>query len=44
MIAHDTSPRKRGTTRYTKEKERAFFFYATLAMFIFYGFLTLFAD
>lgn len=35
---------ERGITWFTKEAERTFFFYATLAMFILYGLLMLFAD
>ncbi len=33
---------ERGVTRYSKEAERKFFFYATIAMFIFYAYLKLF--
>ena len=35
---------ERGITRFTKDAERTFFFYATIAMFILYGLLTLFVD
>jgi len=34
---------ERGITRYSKETERTFFFYATLVMFIFYILLRLVA-
>ena len=36
--------RERGITWFTKEAERTFFFYATIAMFILYCILTLFGD
>jgi len=35
---------KRGITKYTREAERSFFFYATIAMFILYVYLRLFGD
>ena len=36
MERSKNDPPKRGITRYTREAERAFFFYATIAMFIVY--------
>ena len=39
-IKHDHP--KRGITKYTKESERSFFFYATMAMFMVYVCLRLF--
>lgn len=36
--------RERGITWFTKDAERTFFFYATIAMCILYGFLSLFVD
>ena len=41
---HKCNRPKKGITGYTKEAERIFFFYATLAMFILYVCLTLFGD
>jgi hypothetical protein len=43
-MEHHKDNHKRGITRYTKESERAFFFYATLAMFIIYVCFRLFGE
>jgi hypothetical protein len=40
--AHDG--RKRGSIRIPREVERLFFFYATMGMFLFWGYLKLFGD
>ena len=37
MNKHKKKERRMGITRFTKETERAFFFYATVAMFLLYG-------
>jgi hypothetical protein len=44
MEKQNNEKRERGITWFTKEAERTFFFYATIAMFILYGFLSLFVD
>jgi hypothetical protein len=40
-MIQETENRKKGILRYSREAERTFFFYATVAMFIFYGLLKL---
>ena len=42
MQKRPNSRRERGITRYTREAERTFFFYATVAMFILWGILKFF--
>jgi hypothetical protein len=39
---HET--RKRGSIRISREVERLFFFYATIGMFLFWGWSKLFGD
>ena len=36
--------REKGIMKYTKEAERRFFIYATIAMFVFYALLTIMVD
>ena len=42
MQKRPNTRREIGITRYTREAERTFFFYATIAMFILWGVLKLF--
>jgi hypothetical protein len=44
MENYQNRDRRKGLIRFSKETERAFFFYATIAMLVIYCMCTLFGD